>query len=48
MMEPVIYGAVGVDEFLLSLSPGGQGAVTVEPRVLRTKLERKDNNRMPQ
>lgn len=48
MMEPVIYGAVGVDEFLFSLSPGGQGAVSVEPRVLRTKLERKDSNRMPQ
>ena len=40
MVEPVIYGAVGVDEFLFSLCPGGQGAVSVEPRVLRTKLER--------
>jgi CubicO group peptidase (beta-lactamase class C family) len=39
-VDSVIYGAVGADEFLFNLSTGGGSAVSIEPRVLRTELQR--------
>jgi hypothetical protein len=39
-VDGIIYGAVGVDEFLFNLSGDGSKAVSIEPRVMRTELKR--------
>lgn len=40
IVDSLIYGAVGVDEFLFGLSVDGKEAESIEPRMLRTQLKK--------